>query len=327
MQNQKEVLEGESTKPHKLKSDHSSSSSSSSAAIAYRRTAPAEAWLFFRDGRWEIAMRRTGAMAKPLVAGTEVGHDSAAAFDPTARASQPWNSFHDAEGSPLAFPAPLRAPHALGLRWGLGQGLGLGVRARGAGRGQRLERDSRCVATMAATSTGALYDLLPSSALAATTPPLLVAVDGTALMFRSYFGMPPLSRSDGKEVGAVVGFCNTLVRLLLPYPVHKGGVSVLVTFDTAGPTFRNDIFEDYKAQRDAPPESLGPQFDLAYEACEAFGWATFSLPGYEADDIIATVAATASTERPVVLKFITSPQSWKGLRQKVQWWSCSLTMP
>ena len=48
-------------------------------------------------------------------------------------------------------------------------------------------------------------------------------------------------------------------------------MSVIVTFDTEGPTFRNDIFEDYKAQRDAPPESLGPQFDLAYEACQAFG--------------------------------------------------------
>jgi hypothetical protein len=68
---------------------------------------------------------------------------------------------------------------------------------------------------------------------------------------------------------------------------------VVVAFDCAGPTFRDGLYDAYKSQRGAPPEALGPQFDLAYEACRAFGWPAVAAPGYEADDVIATLAAAA----------------------------------
>ena len=76
---------------------------------------------------------------------------------------------------------------------------------------------------------------------------------------------------------------------------------MVITFDTKGPTFRNEIYEGYKAQRGPPPESLGPQFDVAFEACEAFGWPYVAMEGYEADDLIATCVETARAERPVVV--------------------------
>lgn len=85
----------------------------------------------------------------------------------------------------------------------------------------------------------------------------LILVDGTAIMFRNYFGMPSLtSRVDGpKEIGGVVGFCNSLINLLLPNPPDMQP-TIIVVFDTSGPTFRETIFSGYKAQRPAPPEVL-----------------------------------------------------------------------
>ncbi len=98
----------------------------------------------------------------------------------------------------------------------------------------------------------------------ATQAPLIL-VDGTAVMFRSYFGMPSLtsSLSEGpREIGAAVGFCNTLVKLLLPPPVDMQP-TVLVIFDSKGPTFREKIFSGYKAQRPAPPEVLKPMLSFS----------------------------------------------------------------
>lgn len=150
-----------------------------------------------------------------------------------------------------------------------------------------------------------VFGLMPQTFLNPSIPPPLVLIDGTALMFRAFYAMPSLTRRvperiegqpEEQEIGAVVGFCNILLSQLQPPPPVLAcpyAPTVVVAFDCAGPTFRDDLFGEYKAQRSEPPPTLGPQFDLAYEACQAFGWTAVSAPGFEADDIIATFAAAA----------------------------------
>ncbi len=123
-------------------------------------------------------------------------------------------------------------------------------------------------------------------------------IDGSGYIFRAYHALPPLTRaSDGLPVGAVSGFCNMLLKYVqtsttqvdgVPAPTHAA-----VVFDHSAKTFRNDIFEGYKAQRPEPPEDLRPQFPLTREATRAFNLACLEVEGYEADDIIATLAAQA----------------------------------
>ena len=125
-------------------------------------------------------------------------------------------------------------------------------------------------------------------------PQRVVLVDGSAFIFRAYHALPPLSRPDGTPVGAVMGFCNMLYRLLedahatVGVPTHMA-----VIFDAAKDTFRNEIYADYKANRPPPPEDLIPQFDLIRDATRAFNVPSIELLGYEADDLIATYAAQA----------------------------------
>ncbi|MBT4489176.1 MAG: DNA polymerase I [Rhodospirillaceae bacterium] len=122
----------------------------------------------------------------------------------------------------------------------------------------------------------------------------LFLVDGSAYIFRAYHALPPLTRkSDGLPVGAVSGFCNMLSKLV--DDVRDGGDVdyFAVIFDAARKTFRNDIYPEYKAHRPPPPEDLRPQFPLVKQASEAFNLATIEMPGFEADDIIATYARQA----------------------------------
>ena len=125
----------------------------------------------------------------------------------------------------------------------------------------------------------------------------LYLVDGSGYIFRAFHALPPLTRkSDKLPVGAVAGFCNMLVRLMDDMAAEESPTHLAVIFDASGKTFRNDIYPDYKANRDAPPEDLIPQFPLVREAVKAFGIPSIELQGYEADDLIAayTHAATQS---------------------------------
>ncbi len=122
-------------------------------------------------------------------------------------------------------------------------------------------------------------------------------VDGSGYIFRAYFAMirgrQPMSRSDGTPTGAVLGFSNMLFKLIQDTQ-QDGRVSHLaVIFDTSRKTFRSDIYPEYKANRDAPPEDLIPQFPLVREATRAFNIPAIEKAGFEADDIIATYAAQA----------------------------------
>ena len=121
----------------------------------------------------------------------------------------------------------------------------------------------------------------------------LFLVDGSAYLFRAYHALPPLTRkSDGLPVGAVQGFCNMLWKLLRDMqgdtPTH-----LAVIWDHSEKTFRNTLYDQYKAHRPPPPEDLIPQFPLVREATLAFGVPAIELPGYEADDLIAAYACKA----------------------------------
>ena len=117
-------------------------------------------------------------------------------------------------------------------------------------------------------------------------------IDGSGYIFRAYYALPPLTRkSDGLPVGAVSGFCNMLYKFLedsraldkADRPTH-----LAVIFDSARKNFRNEIYKDYKANRQDTPEDLIPQFEYIRKAVAAFNIPSIELLNYEADDLIAT---------------------------------------
>ncbi len=120
-------------------------------------------------------------------------------------------------------------------------------------------------------------------------------IDGSAYIFRAYHALPPLTRkSDGLPVGAVAGFCNILWNELSRATSNgKAATHLAVVFDHSAETFRNAIYPDYKANRPDLPEDLRPQFPLTREATRAFNVACLEAEGFEADDIIATLAKQA----------------------------------
>lgn len=119
-------------------------------------------------------------------------------------------------------------------------------------------------------------------------------IDGSAFIFRAYHALPPLTRkSDGLPVGAVSGFVNMLQRYVDGNTGPDAATHVAVIFDYSGKSFRNDMYDQYKANRPPAPEDLVPQFPLTREATRAFNIACEEIEGFEADDIIATLAHRA----------------------------------
>ncbi len=119
-------------------------------------------------------------------------------------------------------------------------------------------------------------------------------IDGSAFIFRAYHALPPLTRkSDGLPIGAVSGFCNMLYKYVEANTGPDAPTHVAVIFDKGSHTFRNDLYDLYKANREAMPEDLRPQIPLTREATIAFNIACKELAGYEADDIIATLSVQA----------------------------------
>ena len=119
-------------------------------------------------------------------------------------------------------------------------------------------------------------------------------IDGSAFIFRAYHALPPLTRkSDGLPVGAVSGFVNMLQRYVEGNNGEGAATHVAVIFDKGSHTFRNDMYDQYKANRDAMPEDLRPQMPLTRVATKAFNIACEEVEGFEADDIIATLAHRA----------------------------------
>ncbi len=120
----------------------------------------------------------------------------------------------------------------------------------------------------------------------------LILIDGSAYIFRAYYGLPPMNRSDGIPINAVFGFTNMLVKLIEDYREDK----MIVVFDAARENFRNKIFKDYKANRGETPEDLIPQFEIIRECVDAFNIPQIEIEGFEADDIIATYCQLAKKQ-------------------------------
>ena len=117
----------------------------------------------------------------------------------------------------------------------------------------------------------------------------LVLIDGSGYIFRAFHALPPMTRPDGTPVNAVFGFTNMLAQFLKDHT----GTHIAVIFDAGRFTFRNRLYEAYKAHRPPAPEELIPQFALVREATEALGVAAIELPDWEADDLIAAYALAA----------------------------------
>lgn len=127
----------------------------------------------------------------------------------------------------------------------------------------------------------------------------LILIDGMSLVFRAYHAMfsTGLKTPSGMPSGAIFGFTNIITSLLeRENPDH-----IAVVFDTAEPTFRHDMFPEYKANRDAFPEDLGPQLPKIKELLDLIGVPRVEKPGFEADDVIGTLACNASKENWEVL--------------------------
>ena len=120
----------------------------------------------------------------------------------------------------------------------------------------------------------------------------LYLIDGSGFIFRAFHALPPLTRQDGTPVNAVLGFTNMLWKILRETDADHAAV----IFDTARLTFRNEIYEPYKANRGETPEELIPQFPLVREAAGAFNLASIELEGFEADDLIAAYAVAARAQ-------------------------------
>eukprot|EP00814_Leptocylindrus_danicus_P003568 CAMPEP_0116014386 /NCGR_PEP_ID=MMETSP0321-20121206/6247_1 /TAXON_ID=163516 /ORGANISM="Leptocylindrus danicus var. danicus, Strain B650" /LENGTH=511 /DNA_ID=CAMNT_0003484029 /DNA_START=50 /DNA_END=1585 /DNA_ORIENTATION=+ len=118
----------------------------------------------------------------------------------------------------------------------------------------------------------------------------LILVDASGFIFRAYHAMPPMHRFDGTPTGAVLGICNILSRLVLVPLLAGSNPRVVFVFDSPGKNFRHEIYDLYKANRPECPIDLIPQFDLVRQAALAFGVPTIECAGYEADDVIATLA-------------------------------------
>lgn len=132
----------------------------------------------------------------------------------------------------------------------------------------------------------------------ASTKSPLVLVDGSSYVYRAYHALPMLTTSSGQNTGAVRGVISMLRRLVVDYPESP----IAVVFDAKGKTFRDEIYDQYKAQRPPMPDELREQIDPIHSIVKAMGLPFLCVPGVEADDVIGTLAQQASEQgRDVVI--------------------------
>mgnify|MGYP006181963223 FL=1 len=120
----------------------------------------------------------------------------------------------------------------------------------------------------------------------------LILVDGSSYLFRAYHAPPHLTNSRGEATGAIYGVVNMLKSLLRQYQPQQ----MAVVFDAKGPTFRNDMYSEYKANRPPMPDDLRSQIEPLHRIIEAMGLPLLCVSGVEADDVIGTLARQASLE-------------------------------
>ena len=125
----------------------------------------------------------------------------------------------------------------------------------------------------------------------------LILIDGSSYLFRAYHALPPLTNSKGLNTGAAKGVVGMVRRLVADYP----GDQVVVVFDAKGPTFRNEIYAEYKANRPPMPEELREQIEPIHAMIRAMGLPLVCVSGVEADDVIGTLALEAAARQQSVL--------------------------
>jgi len=124
----------------------------------------------------------------------------------------------------------------------------------------------------------------------------LYLVDGSAYIFRAYHRLPPLTNPEGTPVGAVYGYTTMLWKLADDLNKADGPTHLAVILDKSSQSFRNQIYDQYKANRPPPPEDLIPQFPLIRDATRAFSLPVIEEEGVEADDMIASYAREATRQ-------------------------------
>ncbi|MGZ3719673.1 MAG: PIN domain-containing protein, partial [Bdellovibrionota bacterium] len=119
---------------------------------------------------------------------------------------------------------------------------------------------------------------------------LFCLIDASSFIFRAFYAVRPLSNKAGLPTNAVFGFANMILKVLENLqPTH-----IAVVYDTKHPSFRKEMYPEYKANRSAMPEDLVPQMPYVKKFVEALGLPGFEQPGFEADDIIGTLAERAA---------------------------------
>src|SRR3989344_6509389 len=113
----------------------------------------------------------------------------------------------------------------------------------------------------------------------------LIIIDSSALLYRAFHALPPLTNKNGQATGAVYGFLLTLFKAIKDLKANY----VVACFDTPKKTFRHEKFNDYKAHRAVTPDGIISQIPITKEVVEAFGIPIFLQEGFEADDLIATI--------------------------------------
>ena len=128
--------------------------------------------------------------------------------------------------------------------------------------------------------------------------PILYLIDGSNQMYRAYHAIRGLTGPDGHSTNAIYGFVTMLRKLIADHNPE----CIAAAFDLPGPTFRSELRDDYKANRKPMPSDLAEQIPYVHQACEALGVQVLTYAGFEADDVIGTLAARATgEERPVVI--------------------------
>ncbi|NTV52466.1 MAG: DNA polymerase I [Candidatus Firestonebacteria bacterium] len=141
----------------------------------------------------------------------------------------------------------------------------------------------------------------------------LLVVDGHALVYRAYYGIKALTDPKGRPVNAVYGFAGTLLNLWKTYQPEFA----TVVFDTPAPTHRHQLYPEYKAQRQAMPEDLRTQLPLIQTLVKSLGFKVLEAPGWEADDLMGTLAARAQADKLETLLFTTDKDAFQLVSEHV----------
>jgi DNA polymerase-1 len=146
--------------------------------------------------------------------------------------------------------------------------------------------------------------------------PVLYLIDASSYVYRAFFALPPLTNASGLPTNAVYGFTTMLLKLLREAKPEYIGV----VFDAPGATFRDALFERYKANRQAMPDDLAAQFPLVHEVVAALALPALVIPGVEADDVIATVAERVAAESADVIVVTSDKDLMQIVSDHVQLW-------